>query len=113
GCSGVWPSLWGTQPFSAAVGDSLRGLQPLRPLPWEYRGPGYEHKFPRSRRLQSRNLLRRQSPKFTWRHVQQQGTILHAADFFDMMPNLFKHLANLAVASFDDRNFQPGIIGFA
>ena len=38
---------------------------------------------------------------------------MHAADFFYVVSYLFEHFADLAITSFDDRYFEPGIVAFA
>jgi hypothetical protein len=45
--------------------------------------------------------------------VEHQRSIAHAADFLDVMPNLFEHLAQLAIATLDDDDFVPGIVALA
>jgi hypothetical protein len=45
--------------------------------------------------------------------VEHQRSIAHAADFLYVMPNLFEHLAQLAIATLDDDDFVPGIVALA
>jgi hypothetical protein len=46
-------------------------------------------------------------------NVEYQRAVSHTADLFDVMPDLLKHLAQLAVAAFDDDDFVPGVIALA
>lgn len=45
--------------------------------------------------------------------VENEWSVTHAADLFDVMPDLFEHLAQLAVAAFDDDDFVPRIVALA
>jgi hypothetical protein len=46
-------------------------------------------------------------------HIQFKVPVADALDFLDVMSDLFKHAANLAILAFDQSNFIPGIIRFA
>ena len=45
--------------------------------------------------------------------IQHQRAIANAANFLDMMADLFEHLAQFAVAALDDDHFVPGIVALA
>jgi hypothetical protein len=75
-----------------------------------FRSWGSKCFFARRSRFQMRNFFQRQTAKFSGRNIERKWTILHAPDLLHVMPDLFKHLADLAIAAFDDRDFEPGII---
>ena len=41
--------------------------------------------------------------------IKLKRAIAHAADLLDMMADLFKHLAELAVTALDENNFEPRV----
>ena len=45
--------------------------------------------------------------------VEDQGTVTDAANFFDVVADFFEHLADFAIAAFDEDHFVPGIVGVA
>jgi hypothetical protein len=46
-------------------------------------------------------------------NIEHERTVADAADFFDVMADLLEHLAQLAIATFDDDNFKPRVLGAA
>lgn len=43
-------------------------------------------------------------------NIEHQWTVPDPANFLDVVADLLKHLAQFAVAAFDDDNFVPGIV---
>ena len=64
-------------------------------------------------RLQASNFLRCQMPKFPRKNIELQRPVTYPFYFFHMMPDGLEHLPDLPVLAFDQRNFVPGIVGFA
>ena len=58
-------------------------------------------------------LLGLELAHLAWFDIEHERAIAHAPDLLDMMANLFKHLAQLAVATLDDDDFVPGIVALA
>jgi len=42
--------------------------------------------------------------------VEDERAIADAANFLDVMPNLFEHLAQFSIAAFNENNLIPGIV---
>jgi hypothetical protein len=47
---------------------------------------------------------------FAWLNVEHQRAVTHAANFLDVVADLFEHLAQLAVAAFNQNDFVPGVV---
>jgi hypothetical protein len=45
--------------------------------------------------------------------VQDQRAVADAANFFDKVADFLKHLAQFAVAAFNENHFVPGIVALA
>ena len=45
--------------------------------------------------------------------VEAEGSVADAADLFDVMADLFEHLADLAVAAFGEGELVPGVVAAA
>jgi hypothetical protein len=45
--------------------------------------------------------------------VEDQGAVTDAANLFDVVADFLEHLADFAVAAFDEDQFVPGIVGVA
>jgi hypothetical protein len=52
----------------------------------------------------------RQFADFARLEIEDEGAVADAADFLDVMTDLFEHLAEFAVTTFDEDDFVPGII---
>src|SRR6185312_7869375 len=46
-------------------------------------------------------------------YVELKWAVLDAFDFLDVVADFLEHVADLAVFSFYQRHFEPGIVGFA
>jgi len=62
---------------------------------------------------QGRDLLFGQLAKLAWLNIQRDPAVARALDFLNVMANLFKHAANLAVLALCKRDFIPRIVRFA
>ncbi len=62
--------------------------------------------------LQSGEFLRLEWPRLARREIELKRTITNAANFFDVVSDLFEHFSDLPIASFVQRDLQPGIVGF-
>jgi hypothetical protein len=62
--------------------------------------------------LQSRDLLWLECSRFARRQIELKWTVTHTPNLFDVMSDLFKHFSDLPIASFVERDLQPGIVGF-
>ena len=45
--------------------------------------------------------------------VEREGSVADAAYLFNVMADLFEHLAKLAVTAFGERDFEPGVVAAA
>src|ERR1700751_3336455 len=61
---------------------------------------------------QAVDFLRGQRTEFSGRHIQRKRSVFYALDFLHVMADLFKHAADLPIASLDEGNFVPGIRSF-
>lgn len=55
-------------------------------------------------------FLRLQFAHLARLHVEHKRTVADAADFLDVVADLFEHLAQFAIAAFDEDNFKPGVL---
>src|SRR6202012_3466918 len=46
-------------------------------------------------------------------YIKHQRSVAHAANLLYAVANLFEHLAQFAIAAFDQDNLVPGIVAFA
>ena len=46
-------------------------------------------------------------------NVEHQGAVAYAANLFDVVADLLEHLAQLAVAAFNEDDFVPGVVALA
>src|SRR6266571_1056344 len=63
--------------------------------------------------FQSCDLLRCQAAKFAGMHIQLERAIANPLNFLNVVSDLLEHMPDLAIASFDQCDFVPGIICFA
>ena len=56
------------------------------------------------------DFLRLEFAGFTGLQVEDEGSVSDSADLFNTMADLFKHLAQLAVAPLDQNNLEPRIL---
>ena len=45
--------------------------------------------------------------------VEDEGAIADAANFFDVVADFLKHLADFAIATLNEDHFVPGVVGVA
>src|ERR1700719_2315226 len=63
--------------------------------------------------FQFSDLFRRELAEFSRMHIQLKRTVAHALDLFHVMSDLLEHAPDLAILSFDQRDFVPRIRRFA
>jgi hypothetical protein len=58
-------------------------------------------------------FFRPEFPELSWFLVEHQGAVSYPPDLLDEMPDLLKHLAEFAVAAFDQHHFVPRVVPLA
>jgi hypothetical protein len=58
-------------------------------------------------------FLRPKFPELSRLLVERQRAVSHAADLLDKMPDLLEHLAEFAIAAFDQHHFVPRVVPLA
>src|ERR1700744_5956777 len=51
--------------------------------------------------------------KLTGRNIEPEGPVTDAADFFDMVADLFEHFSDLPISAFSESELVPGIVAAA
>jgi hypothetical protein len=69
--------------------------------------------FPIGCHAQRIHLFRLQLARLAGLQVQHQGTVAHTPDLFYVVPDLLEHLAQFAVAPFNQSHLKPGILPMA
>src|ERR1019366_10456936 len=64
-------------------------------------------------RFQPRHFLSGQVPELSWFDVEFQWSVTHTPDFLNVVPDLFEHAPDLPVASLDQGDFVPRVLGIA
>jgi len=60
---------------------------------------------------QAIDFFQREGAEFAGRDIKGKRSVLHALDFFDVMPDFFEHAADLPIAAFDQCDLLPGFRG--
>src|ERR1700739_1111287 len=60
-------------------------------------------------RAQSGDFFQSERAELSPRPIERERPILHPLDFFDVVTDLLKHAPDLPIATFDQRDFVPGI----
>src|SRR5258706_8853401 len=77
----------------------------------ELRRPLFGDNFLAFRRaIEGHHFAQGQLAKLARRDVETQRSVADATNLFDVVADLFKHFSDLAVASFTQRKFVPGIV---
>ena len=96
------------------------GLLPVRPCGFL---PGWRLELGKLRRplfgdnlltlrraIEGHHFAQGQLAKLARRDVETQRSVTDATNLFDVMADLFKHFSDLAVSSFGEGEFVPGIV---